>query len=124
MPLLEEEEVVEEREAAPHRCPNAVIVASHELHVVTSQIGHCSSPPSLIFVGSEPEGHRGAALLHRSHVREATAGRPACSSLLYSLGQCRGTQAEEDAAVVAPPPLLASVRCCPSSSTSSSMQRG
>jgi hypothetical protein len=78
--------------------------AVHELHTVTSQL-----PPSSTFVGSEPEG-RVAALLHHGQVREAaglherwkaTAGRPACSSLLCCPGRRRGARADEDAAVVA-----------------------
>jgi hypothetical protein len=85
------------------RSPDSVAVAVHELHAVTSQL-----PPSLNFVGSEPEG-RVTALLHRGQVREAagsherwkaTAGSPACSSLLCCPGQRRGARADEDAAAV------------------------
>jgi hypothetical protein len=86
------------------RSPDAVVVAVHELHAVTSQL-----PPSSTFVGSEPEGCV-AALLHCGQVREAagsherwkaTAGRPACSSFLCCPGQRRGARADEDAAAVA-----------------------
>jgi hypothetical protein len=79
VPLLEEKEDVVEREAASHHCPDAVVIAVHEIRRRWPELeddveGLCSAPPR------PREGGR-----RSGRAEEATAGGwLACSLLLCS----------------------------------------